>query len=93
MTITLQITPDTGSYEYVPGTGFVSGPSQKGPLDPENPDSEPVITLEGAIPPSSSAAWTGLWELEGMPTDSEVEVTAIISNGLSESETKTFVVE
>lgn len=94
VTATLTITPPNGIATFIEETGYVNGPNQKGPLPPEPGGSgDQTITFDEPFPAHTATAWLGMWEFSNVSPDDEVEVVAILANGIDASETETLKIE
>ena len=90
---TMTVNMSAGSYTYVGGSGIIASSLFHGLVNPTDPDGTPEVEFDFEFPPLSSATWTGLWKLSSVSAGDTVEVAAVISNGISDSETKELTIE
>lgn len=92
ITITLEFTLPSGvtfSYTF----SVVSGLGDARYIVPTDPGTKPNITISDDIRPYESFWWYTSWKLTGVSIGDTVEVTAVISGGMSKTSTRELVWE
>jgi len=93
ITITITITlPDGATRTYVQSViAGLGNPRFILPEDIIDPEDTPNITVEDDLRAYQVFWWNTTWSTSGIEIDDEVSVTAVISGGLSKSESETLV--